>query len=657
MKQSFMSPYFLGSYGENNEILEQILLELIRDHVYWRRNFHPEDPPPISTLASHDPDYVMFVARAKRELHLLSASLKRSVPFFNPRYIGHMASDSFLPGLIAQMVTTLYNPNNVVAEAAPVTVDMEIKVGLQLARMFGFHADPEARPCAFGHLTSGGTVANFEALNVHRSVRCYPVALKRAAEQVGLKLALEGRTEDIRTLSDWELMTLTPAQSIALRAGAAAAMSGQGKREISAFADRVGGARIETMGMADFQASLDDCRPPRVMVPVTAHYSWAKAMKVLGLGEAQLVRIPERNMRMDPDALEHALLEAREAHAPVMTVVGVLGTTEFGTIDPIDRIVALRERYAGEGFGFGIHVDAAWGGYITSLFRAEDGALMPYKTVRGKFRYFPSEPVYDSFAALANVDSVTVDPHKLGYLPFGTGAVVYRDSESVGFIAQDAPYVFDITEDGGTEDYFSRFRNLGRFIFEGSKPGASAAAAYVTHRILPLDVNNFGRLPEQTIQSTEYFYDRIAKTAESLEGKARLIVPFDPDTNLICLAVNPEGNTSLAKMNAFSREVFGHIKVDPGQPVQNKKFFGSQTSLDLRQLSETEWQDILTKLGIDPATAVHDIDDPKIQAGSMFVLRHTLMNPWLRDELNDINYVDRYCAYLEDVIERELKRL
>ena len=112
---------FLGPYGENDELLERLVVEFLRDHVFWRRNFHPEDPPAIPTRARFDPAHHAFEARMRRELHALSAALKRSVPFHSPRYIGHMASDLLLPGLIAQIVTLPYNPNNVVEDAAPVT--------------------------------------------------------------------------------------------------------------------------------------------------------------------------------------------------------------------------------------------------------------------------------------------------------------------------------------------------------------------------------------------------------------------------------------------------------------------------------------------------------------------------------------------------------
>ena len=49
---------FLGPYGENDVLLEKLVVEFLRDHVYWRRNFHPEDPPAIPTDAAFDPGHL-----------------------------------------------------------------------------------------------------------------------------------------------------------------------------------------------------------------------------------------------------------------------------------------------------------------------------------------------------------------------------------------------------------------------------------------------------------------------------------------------------------------------------------------------------------------------------------------------------------------------
>ena len=147
-----LAPYFLGPYAENNDFFEKTLIELVRDHVFWRRNFHPEDTPPISTRDQYAPEFLEATAKTRQELHLLTAQLKRSAPFFHPRYLGHMVSDLLMPGLIAQLVTTLYNPNNIVEESAPVTVQLELEVGRQLATMLGYCLDTKRQPCALGHL-------------------------------------------------------------------------------------------------------------------------------------------------------------------------------------------------------------------------------------------------------------------------------------------------------------------------------------------------------------------------------------------------------------------------------------------------------------------------------------------------------------------------
>lgn len=102
-----LAPWFLGAYGENNDFFERALLELVRDHVFWRRNFHPEDAPPITVREQYDAVFLDGIARTRQELHQLTAQLKRSVPFFHPRYVGHMVSELLMPGLIAQLVTTL----------------------------------------------------------------------------------------------------------------------------------------------------------------------------------------------------------------------------------------------------------------------------------------------------------------------------------------------------------------------------------------------------------------------------------------------------------------------------------------------------------------------------------------------------------------------
>lgn len=629
MSDPALYPCFLGPYGENDTLLEKLVVEFLRDHVYWRRNFHPEDPPAIPTRAAQQPEFQAFEARLRRELHALSAALKRSVPFHSPRYIGHMVSDLLLPGIAAQMLTLPYNPNNVSVDAAPVTIDLELKVGLQLARMLGYRDDPSRPDCAFGHLASGGTVANFQALRLALALKAFPVAL-RAVAPPDLELPDE----------DWQAFNLTPAASIELLTRWYGWLARQTPALRTRWRERLQGERVESLGLSDFFARHPQLEPPCVLAPVTAHYSWSKGMKLLGLGRARLEQIPERGMRMDVEALHARLNACRRARRPVLMTVAVLGSTEFGTVDPIHRLVDARERFATAGLGFAVHVDAAWGGYLATLFRESDGSLRSFDAVRAGFKAFPAREVYDAFAALGRADSVTVDPHKLGYIPYGAGAFVCRDQRGVALLAEEADYVFERESE---DDYFRRFRQLGRYIPEGSKPGAAAAAAYVTHRVLPLDHTGFGVLPRESLLAAEAFHTAAMRFAERMAPCLHCRLPFEPDSNLVCLALNPVGNRDVACMNAFVRALHESLRCDPALPLQSREFFGSVTTLRPQTLGPHDTRVVLEALHLDPDSLIADDEE----ADRLAILRHTLMNPFLIDTENGISYIDRYFEFLE----------
>ncbi len=616
---------FLGPYGENDTLLEKLLVEFLRDHVYWRRNFHPEDPPAIATAAAHHPDYLAFESRMRRELHQLSAALKKSVPFHSPRYIGHMASDLLLPGLAAQMLTLPYNPNNVSEDAAPVTVDLEVQVGLQLARMLGYPHDPAQPACAFGHLTSGGTLANYQALRLALALKAFPVAL-RVAQVPDLALPPD----------DWAAFNLSTADGIALLEAWQRWLAAQTPAQRAHWLQRVEQERIEQRGLAGFFAAHPQLRVPLVLAPVTAHYSWSKGLKLLGLGRDQLELLPTDGMRLDPAALRDTLERCARERQSVLMCVAVLGGTEYGTIDPLDAVLDARQASRRRGLDFAVHVDAAWGGYLATLFRHEDGTLRRRDEVAADYTQFPTPAVHAAFAALGDTDSVTVDPHKLGYLPYGSGAFICRDHRAMALLAERADYVFHAATPAG---YLARYRSLGQFIPEGSKSGAAAAAVYVTHKVLPLDHAHFGRLPRATVRAAEGFHARAQRFALELADCVHALVPFAPDSNLVCLALNPHDNTSVATANAFVRALHDELRCDPQQPLQTREFFGSVTSLRPEMLGPAQTARILGALGLDPASFVPGDD-------RLLILRHTLMNPYLIDRENGISYIDRYFDFL-----------
>jgi tyrosine decarboxylase/aspartate 1-decarboxylase len=150
----------------------------------------------------------------------------------------------------------------------------------------------------------------------------------------------------------------------------------------------------------------------RIVGSEQAHYTHRRISSVLKL-EFTGIEADSRG-RMNLDALEAELRKG-----DVGTVVATLGTTALGAVDPLDSIMALRERY-----GFRLHVDAAYGGYFRLIPEALD------------------EPARRAFEAIDQADSIVVDPHKHGLQPYGCGCVLFRDPAVGRFYKHDSPYTY-----------------------------------------------------------------------------------------------------------------------------------------------------------------------------------------------------------------------
>jgi glutamate/tyrosine decarboxylase-like PLP-dependent enzyme len=119
-----------------------------------------------------------------------------------------------------------------------------------------------------------------------------------------------------------------------------------------------GFAGVEQEGLA---AAMGDrgIRRVAVLVSELGHYSIRKAAGLLGLGNQAVVPIPvDRANRMDVPALRRTLeVFQRDPQTAVLAVIGIAGTTETGSVDPLRAIAGVCRE-----FGIHFHVDAAWGG-------------------------------------------------------------------------------------------------------------------------------------------------------------------------------------------------------------------------------------------------------------------------------------------------------
>jgi tyrosine decarboxylase / aspartate 1-decarboxylase len=187
-------------------------------------------------------------------------------------------------------------------------------------------------------------------------------------------------------------------------------------------------------------------RANRIVAQEQAHYTHQRISSVLKLPFSKLPA--DRAGRMDLNALEDEL-----RRGDVGTVVVTMGTTALGSVDPLPEILLLRDRY-----GFRVHLDAAYGGY----FRLIAGQL--------------DEPARLAFQAMAQADSIVVDPHKHGLQPYGCGCVLFRDPAVGRFYRHDSPYTY----------FSSKDLHLGEISLECSRAGAAAVALWATQRLLPL---------------------------------------------------------------------------------------------------------------------------------------------------------------------------
>ena len=85
---------------------------------------------------------------------------------------------------------------------------------------------------------------------------------------------------------------------------------------------------------------------------------------------------------MDINELEKIVRGLAEEQIPVLGVVGVVGSTEEGAVDSIDKIIALRDELMKDGIYYYVHVDAAYGGYGRAIFLDEDNNFIPYEDLQ-----------------------------------------------------------------------------------------------------------------------------------------------------------------------------------------------------------------------------------------------------------------------------------
>ncbi len=694
-----LSAWFLGPRAENAAVWTELFDHIFQDYVHWRRNYFPADPWIVGRLRRRSPEHESWLDLLTGHLDAILSELKFHFPLHSPRYNAHMVSEQSLPAVLGYFAGLLYNPNNVTGEVAPITLALELEVGRMIASMLGY--SPKR---AWAHICSGGTLATLEALWVARAVQFAPFIAREFCRQEGLDFRVRlanGTEQPLIEVDDRSLIALKPQDAGAVLRGLAYHLETERQLTTTEALARVNEAvaaspfNVARRGLGSILAATG--LRPVVLASAAAHYSIAKACNVLGYGEdaARLVPVNER-FQMDVDALRDTIASLGP-NEYIAAVIGIVGTTEEGAVDPIHRIRFLRDECEQSGNrSFWIHVDAAWGGYLRTLFnglpvqhvphgagleaicneyiraldlheRFELDVGLTHPDVRTLEVRWAERETYAAFLAMPDGDSTTVDPHKMGYVPYPAGVVAFRNGSVTEFVTQRAQYLSDDEAGVGSFDDPVSVTAFGPHILEGSKPGAAALACWLAHRTIPLTAEGHGKIVRVTLLNARRLARLLTchhqlfpkfeseRVGEGLAGQPFTFIPItEPETNLVCFVARPmlwedgamvPAPVPLAEINRLNERVFGAASI-PGSRSHHRltasqPFFVSRTRFEERQYRGANMGHLLGRLGISAEAYARE---------GLFVLRSTVMNPWHSEaQQAGLDYLYEFVRFLHRV--------
>lgn len=372
---------------------------------------------------------------------LLNHLVAHSVHTAAPGFIGHMTSALPYFMLPLSKIMIALNQNLVKIETSKAFTPLERQLLGMVHRLLYREDDAfyeqwmHQSDHALGTVCSGGTIANITALWVARN-RAFPATEHFAgAQQLGLSAALEQH----------------------------------------------------------------GYRGAVVVVSELGHYSLSKAADVLGIGCANVIRIPaDRNFRVRTKMLVQKCQDLEVQGYKILSIVGLAGATETGAIDPLPELAEIAQSHHCH-----FHVDAAWGG--PTLFSNRYAGLLK---------------------GIELADSVTIDAHKQLYAPLSSGMVLFKNPHALNAIAHHAAYIIR----KGSKD-------LGATSLEGSRSGAALLAHAGLHII---GRQGYELLINQGIERARYF-------AEMIANHPQFELVSAPQLNILTYRLVPPGVTTSLK--------------------------------------------------------------------------------------------------------------
>lgn len=235
-----------------------------------------------------------------------------------------------------------------------------------------------------------------------------------------------------------------------------------------------------------------------VYVSTHTHHSVAKASRLAGFREDQIRVVPvDDEFRIDTEGLAEAVSQDRAAGKRPALVVASAGSTDTGTVDPLESIADFTESE-----GLWLHVDGAYGGF----FKLTD---------RGS----------SALSGIKRADSIALDPHKGLSIPFGVGALLAKDEDRLREAYQGrGAYLRD-------DDTFLGQRDIASLGPELTRPFRALSVW------LPLQVHGIAPFREflnQNLDVAEHAYRRV----KDIDG---IRANWEPDLSIVAFGFDDDG--------------------------------------------------------------------------------------------------------------------
>ena len=271
----------------------------------------------------------------------------------------------------------------------------------------------------------------------------------------------------------------------------------------------------------------ENFRKFRLYCSEVSHFSMEKSAHLMGMGYETVVKVPVNDaMQMDVGALEKLIeKDIAEGNLP-FCIAATVGTTDFGSIDPLEKLRELCDRY-----GMWLHADAAYGSAVVL-----------------------SEKYAHRVSGLAKCDSITVDFHKMFFLPVSCSASLIRDKRHFDALTIHADYLNreEDEEDGYINLVNKSMQTTRRF---------DALKVWVSFRMRGKE--GWSELVTRCIDNAGYFYDKLNASPDAE------VVTESEISSVVFRVLPPEQSTEDADtMNKrIRRELLHHHGVVIGQTV------------------------------------------------------------------------------------------